>query len=462
MTIELKKNMKIIDSIGLKTGIRHFRFDPNEGFFLNQKRIFIKGMCMHHDAGPFGVAVPDQLLAHRLQQLKEMGCNAIRTSHNPFSPEFYDLCDQMGFLVLDEFFDGWHGKADSDYGARFFHDDWKQDVRDTIIRDRNHVCIFMWSIGNETGKNDKYGISDIVHDLDHCGRKYQASAWKPAAIRLTTGGDVINGVDVEGFNAHCEIPGWLEKHRQQAPEKCVILTEAPHVLQTRGHYRTQTDYWNGVKDAQHIPDLSEEGEIFTNDDGPSYSSLITYHSSYDNSIFYNNHQGVLKIVQDNTYIMGQFAWTAFDYLGESFGWPFRMSDAGIIDLCGFPKDAYYLYKSQWTETAVLHLLPHWTFPGIDGKIINVVAYTNCEEVELFLNGKSIGMKKREIADMTLQWNVPYTQGILRAVGIKNGREISFEHRTAGASKGLNVECINLSKGLLKFDFSAVDSRCSGT
>ncbi|HBQ63867.1 MAG TPA: hypothetical protein DD727_02870, partial [Clostridiales bacterium] len=458
LSIELMQNNKIIDIVTLKTGIRQLRLDPENGLILNGKRTVIKGMCMHHDAGgPSGAAVPDKILEHRLHMLKHMGCNAIRTSHYPFAPEFYELCDRLGFLVMDEFFDGWHKKAEEDYGGRYFLTDWVKDVEDTIRRDRNHICVFMWSIGNETGKEDIHDITRLVHQLDSCGRGEPERAWEPAAIRLTTGGEVHKGVDVQGFNAVCEVPGFMDWHPKASQELPMIFTEAPHVLQTRGFYRSRTEYWNGItRGAYPIPDLQEGDEVFGGD-APEYSPLITYHSSYDNSIYRCNHQTLLKLVEDNPRIIGQFTWTAFDYLGESFGWPFRMMDAGIIDLCGFPKDAYFLYQSHWVDQPVLHILPHWTHPGKEGRIIPVVVYTNCDEVELYVNGISQGRKAREKGVAAMLWNVVYSPGILKAEGVKNSQETSLIYRTAGSAEKLYTEIEFIGDGIWKVNFQAYDN-----
>ena len=411
-------------------GVRSLKFDSQKGFFLNGVSTKLKGVCEHSDGGLVGSAIPEKVLRRRLRILKEMGCNAIRVSHNPRRPIFYDLCDEMGIMVIDEIFDGWRGKTSHDYGKHHFGKWWKIDVRDWVRRDRNHPCVIMYSIGNETGISDRFGISGEI-------KKYDTT-------RPTTGGSLFHGVDVAGFNAPGGTPGILEKFHQENPRKPVVLTEVPHTLQTRGFYRTLT-WWRSRGIAVNAFPPYNDKQIFF-DGHPRYSS------SYDNCGVRITARSCWKRTKETPWIMGEFRWTGFDYLGEaSFGggqWPARIWNFGIIDLCGFPKDHYYFYQSQWTGEPMVHILPHWTHPGMDGVVIPVVAYSNCDEVELFLNGKSLGRKPpRDLLDFV--WRVPYQSGTLKAVGYRDKKAIAEKvFKTAGnpAQIELAADNVNMKAG----------------
>jgi len=417
-------------------GIRSIELSGSEGFFLNGESIKFKGLSNHHDAGPVGSAVPDDVLYRRLKLLKAMGCNALRTTHNPFSPEFYTMCDTMGFLVMDEAFDGWwEPKADFDYGI-YFEDWWQRDLEDFIRRDRNHPSVVIWSIGNEvrgfTAEQQKE-IVDFVRQID-CSRP------------VTQGrGYSAPHIDIAGFNGHGEFRGSIEEYHQQHPEKAVIGTEITHTLQTRGVYRTKTWYRTRDNPAPwerpgqfkkmearvcKIADLTAE-EVFK-------GVNPKYQSSYDNSIVRIGVRDSWKQVEEHEYYLGNFRWTGFDYLGESFGWPARTANFGIIDLAGFPKDHYYLYQSLWSEEPMVHLLPHWTHPGKEGVRIPVVVYTNCQSAELFLNGRSLGAKQMGEEEQ-LVWLVPYEAGEIKVVARSEGTEICQKsYTTAGRATGIDL------------------------
>lgn len=409
----LKHGDAIIDSYTCRTGIRSIEFDPDRGMFLNGNRIKLKGVCLHHDAGPMGAAVPDKVLRTRLQLLKKMGCNAIRTAHNPFAPEFYDFCDELGIMVMDEIFDGWHKKAEYDYGGLYFEEWWRRDVADFVYRDRNHPCIILWSIGNETGREDIHGITELFHRLD--------------PTRKVTGGEVHFGVDIAGFNGRSERPGTLEEFKLENPDKCIVLTEVPHTYQTRGFYRTKKWYRDYNRPVHDVKDAYYE-EIF-HDDSATYSHAATYNSSYDTDTVRISNRDCWARTMNTDFIIGQFMWTGIDYLGESFGWPYRSGNNAPIDLAGFPKDIFYFYQSVWTAEPMVHILPHWTHSFERGRIVPVWVYTNCESVELFLNGTSLGRKSMK-GVMNQEWFVPYIPGELRAVGYKDGIEITDRVVTA--------------------------------
>lgn len=417
-------------------GIRKLEWNVTKGLLLNDKPILMKGLSNHQDAGAVGVAVPDDVLYRRLKMLKDMGCNALRTAHHPFSPEFYTMCDTLGFMVMDEAFDGWwRTKAKYDYGL-YFKDHWQKDLKGFLKRDRNHPSVVIWSIGNEVHKftpDEQKILVDFVKSVDLTRPVTQGRGYSAPYI------------DIAGFNGHGEFKGAIKKYHKAHPEKLIIGTEITHTLQTRGIYRTKT--WYRTKDnpapwekpenfakMEHkiykIPDLSEE-EVFT-------GITKKYQSSYDNSIVRVGVRDDWKRVEKYPYYIGNFRWTGFDYLGESFSWPARTANFGIIDLAGFPKDHYYLYQSLWSDKPMVHILPHWTHTGKEGVEIPVVVYTNCNSVELFLNGESLGEKKMG-DERQIVWKVPYKAGELKAAAKKDGKVVLEKiYRTAGASVALHV------------------------
>ncbi len=418
----------VVDEVATPFGVRSLRFDANQGLFLNGRHLKLQGVCEHQGGSPVGAAMPEALLERRLRQLKEMGCNAIRTAHNPQLPAFYEFCDRLGFLVMDEVFDGWHNKAGEDYGARFFGEWWRRDVASWIRRDRNHPCVILWSIGNETGHNDKHGITQFIHQLD--------------ATRPVTGGDVIEGVDVAGFNGRsAPSDAALEKFHQQNPAVPMVMTEEPHTFQTRGFYRTVNSV-SKSHDKSHdpLPDYAAP-EVFS-------GGHSAYRSSYDNVGRRLLARNCWARTASRPWILGEFRWTGFDYLGES-AWSGNESLArefnfGVLDLAGFPKDHYYFYQSIWTGKPMVHLLPHWTHPGLEGKTIPVVAYANAEEVELFQDGKSLGRQPRSKL-FECVWPVPYRPGELKAVAYRGGQPVAeTTQRTAGALARLGLTTDNAS------------------
>jgi len=429
-------NGSLLDQYQTPLGIRSIELRGSEGFFLNGEAIKFKGLSNHHDAGPVGSAVPDDVLYRRLKLLKEMGCNALRTTHNPFSPEFYTMCDTMGFLVMNEAFDGWwEAKAEHDYG-NYFEEWWQTDLADFIRRDRNHPSVVIWSVGNEVRKftaGQQKEIVEFVKQLDDSRPVTQGRGYSAPHI------------DIAGFNGHGEFRGSLEKYHEEHPEKAIIGTEITHTLQTRGVYRTKTWYrtkdnpapWEKPADflkmearVVKIPDLSEE-EVFK-------GINPKYQSSYDNSIVRIGVRDSWKQVEQLDYYLGNFRWTGFDYLGESFGWPARTANFGIIDLAGFPKDHFYLYQSLWSNEPMVHLLPHWTHPGKEGVKIPVVVYTNCQSAELFLNDRSLGEQLMDEEEQ-LVWMVPYEPGEITVIARDDGQEICKKsYQTAGQASRIDL------------------------
>jgi beta-galactosidase len=429
VTIVTQKG-RLLDTYETPFGIRFFEFDTQKGFSLNGKPMKILGVCNHHDLGALGAAVNTRAIERQLEILMAMGCNAIRTAHNPPAPELLDLCDRMGFLVMDEAFDIWKKKKNkNDY-----HVDWDQwhktDLEDLVQRDRNHPSVFMWSIGNEireqfdsTGINITRELVSIVKSLD---------TTRPVTSALTENDPGKNfiwksdALDVLSFNYKQEAYADLPK---RFPGEKFLAAENMSVLATRGHYDMPSD-------SIHLwPKDSKSPFVEGNKD---YTV-----SAYDHVMAYwgSTHETTWNIVKKLDHMSGMFIWSGFDFIGEPvpYPWPARSSYYGVIDLCGFPKDAYYLYQSEWTNKPVLHLFPHWNWEP--GKIVDVWAYyNNADEVELFLNEKSLGVKKKQGDEMHVMWRVPYQTGTLKAISRKSGQPVlTSEIKTAG--KPANIEMI---------------------
>ena len=419
-------NNKIIDDQTVPFGIRYFNFDINKGFSLNGVPMKINGVCMHHDLGCLGAAVNTRAIQRQLEILKDMGVNAIRTSHNPPAPELLNLCDKMGFIVMDEAFDMWK-KAKTKYDYSLDWDKWhKQDLTDQILRDRNHPSVMIWSIGNEiqeqwdsTGTGIARELAGIVHQYDKIRPITSACNDPQPSNSIIKSG----ALDLIGYNYHHQL---YASFPDSFPGKKFIATETVSALETRGSYDMPSD---SIRLWPKRWDLPEKGN-------PDYTC-----SAYDNCCtpWGSTHEQTLKVIKKYDFLSGQFNWTGFDYLGEPtpYTWPARSSYFGIVDLAGFPKDAYYLYQSEWTNKPVLHIFPHWNWKK--GQTIDVWAYTNCDEVELFLNGKSMGIRKMTGDKLHLTWRLTYEPGILKAVGKKDGRIIlTKEIQTAGAPAKLQL------------------------
>ena len=428
---EIKVDGEVVDDIKTNLGIRSFEFSVNDGFSLNGVPMKLKGVNNHSDLGALGAAMNNKVLERRLKILKEMGCNAIRTAHNPPSEVLLDLCDKMGFMVMDEAFDEWleswpfgnkknEGKVENGYHLYF--EEWaEKDLTEMIQRDRNHPSIVLWSVGNEipdacfeVGTERLKNLMAVVREHDNtrpitCGITH---------MHLANETGFASALDVTGYNGGGGSVFMYEKDRETYPERKFVATEVPHTFQTRGVYQSKSWYRgaNPLGGIMKVPDLTDE-EVF-------HGVSKYYSSSYDNATIRISARDSWKRTRDFPYMAGEFRWTGFDYLGESmFGWPARLWNFGIIDMCGFPKDTYYFYQSQWTEKPMVHILPHWNWEGKEGVEIPVVAYSNCDSVELFLNGESLGAK--EMGDqMDLVWKVPYQPGTLTAKGIINGKIVS--------------------------------------
>ncbi|MBN2012709.1 DUF4982 domain-containing protein [candidate division KSB1 bacterium] len=413
-------NAKTVDDYTTSFGIRTFKFDSEKGFFLNGKSMKILGVCNHHDLGCLGAAINVRAIERQLEILKAMGCNSIRTSHNPPAPELLDLCDRMGFLVQDEAFDIWKkNKSPFDYAMHW--DEWhKRDLTDFIRRDRNHPSIITWSIGNEileqwdaSGTEMTKELAAIVRDWDSTRPITSAcNDPKPSNYIIKSG-----ALDLIGYNYHHE--DFLNFHKD-FPGKKFISTETNSSLATRGSYDMPSD---SVRIWPVQWDIPVAGN-------PDWTC-----SSYDNcrAGWGSSHEDTWRLIKHNDFLSGLYIWTGFDYLGEPtpYSWPARSSYFGLIDLAGFPKDAYYFYQSEWITEPMLHLFPHWNWN--DGDVIDVWVYTNVDAVELFLNDKSLGTQQKTDNVYKLVWNALFTPGTLRAVGFKNGKQILEQKiQTAGA------------------------------
>lgn len=427
---KIVRNGKVIDEVTTSFGIRSFHFDASKGFFLNKKPLKILGVCNHHDLGALGAAVNVRAMERQLEILKAMGVNAIRTAHNPPAPELLDLCDRMGFLVMDEAFDMWRKKKNKfDYFSDF--DQWhQQDLEAMVLRDRNHPSVFIWSIGNEIREQfDSTGITitrnlvNIIKAIDTTRPVTAAlSEWNPAKNFMYKSG----ALDIVGLNYHHEVYDSFQYHY---PGKAFIGAENMSAFATRGHYSMPSDssYFWPARSPQKIV---ENGN-------PDYTV-----SAYDQVSAYwgSTHETTWKIIKQHDFLSGLFVWSGFDFLGEPipYPWPARSSYYGIIDLAGFPKDVYYMYQSEWTTKPVLHVFPHWNWPqapaGNTGQVVDVWAYyNNADEVELFLNNRSLGIKKKNGDDLHVMWRVPFEAGELKAISRKNGKTVLIKTiHTAGA------------------------------
>lgn len=421
---------KVSDVYVQPFGFREFRWDADKGFFLNGRQLKVLGVCMHHDMGCIGSAVHVRALERQLEIMKEMGCNAIRTSHNPPAPQLLDLCDRMGFLVMDEAFDTWRGhKARFDY-ATYFEEWHEKDLSDMVKRDRNHPSVFMWSIGNEIGEQNARTPEqgevnrELTRHLAGIVKKFDVTRPVTAGTHsLRRDNHLIEsgGLDVIGLNYR--VPGYdsLEIWHPDVP---MIASETVSALNSRGIYfqpstvlRTLPSYRSPFS-PQQAPEDPVPYQCTAYDNCHSFWSVCT------------THQDGWIPVRNKERVAGTFVWTGFDYLGEptAFGWPARSSYFGICDLAGFPKDPYYMYQSEWTDKTMLHVLPHWNWN--EGDKIDIWAYyNNADEVELFVNGKSFGRSAGTPERIHAFWaEVPYEPGKIEVVSYRNGKEVARDVR----------------------------------
>nr|MUH41188.1 DUF4982 domain-containing protein [Zobellia laminariae] len=431
---QVKKGNIILDEYSSTLGIRSISFDAKKGFLLNEKPVEFNGVCMHHDLGPLGGAVNYRATERQMQIMQSMGVNALRTSHNPPSPEMLQICDKMGIVVLDEAFDEWKiPKVINGYNK--FFDEWhERDLRDMIKRDRNHPSVVMWSIGNEIiEQREKDGwkvakmLSDICHDEDHTRPTTAGFNNYPGAFK----NKLAYQIDIVGLNYK---PFDYGEVIRENPDMIVYGSETSSQTSSRGTYALPITH-------DHKKETLEVS---------SYDVTVGPPWAYPPDVEFD-------VQAENPTFLGEFMWTGFDYLGEptpyggrdnstngywNADWPVHASYFAPVDLCGFPKDRYYLYQSQWTTEPMVHVLPHWNWEGKEGEEIPVYAYTNCDEVELIVNGKSLGKKVKGVdttdipaefrgfekgmytSKYRLSWNVPYQPGSLRVIGYKDGKAVT--------------------------------------
>ncbi|MBQ9215536.1 MAG: DUF4982 domain-containing protein [Prevotella sp.] len=459
---EVKVGGKVVDTYETITGFRDFKFDPTTGFWLNGKNFKLNGVCEHHDFGCLGAALNEDALHRKLMKLKAMGVNSIRSSHNPPAPELLSMCDTMGLIVMDESFDMWRRKKTQNDYARFF-DEWhERDLTDLVLRDRNHPSILMWSIGNEVLEQWSSAEADTLtleqanlilnagHDastlakegelsvqslltqhLAEIVKRYDASRPITAGCNEPSPNNHLfksGAIDLIGFNYHHQ---WVKDVPKNFPNKPFIFSESVSALQTRGFYMMPSDSVYRAPKEWWLP--------YTD---PSYMC-----SAYDNmhASWSSTHEETWDVVKHTPYVGGQYIWTGFDYIGEPtpYGFPARSSYFGIIDLAGFPKDSYYMYQSEWTSKPMLHLFPHWNW--LPGQTIDLWAYyNNADEVELFINGKSQGIRRKAdhqadgwkpglTTEYHVGWRVQFEPGEVKAVSRKDGKVVCEQTvKTAGA------------------------------
>ncbi len=428
----VRQDGNLIDVYETPFGIRTLRFDPDRGFFLNGEPIEIKGVNNHHDLGALGAAVNYRALERQLEVLADMGANAVRTSHNPPAPELLDLADKMGFLVMDEAFDVWERqKTVLDYHLLF--PDWhEQDLRALIRRDRNHPSVIMWSIGNEVGEQfgGDAGAALAGELVRICHEEDPARPTVSGMNIARAGSPFSRAIDAEGLNYQGTGvrggPPQYPVYHQNLPDKFIVGAETASTLSSRGIYTFPVVTGFGV------PASADAGEEVENRQVSSYDLYFAAWSYSPDKEFES---------QDKyPYVGGEFVWTGWDYLGEPT--PFdasRSSYFGIIDLAGFKKDRFYLYQSRWRpEFPMVHILPHWTWPDRAGQVTPVHVYTSGDEAELFLNGESLGRKKKAEFEYRLRWDdVVYEPGELRVVAYKEGKKWATDSvKTAGAAEKL--------------------------
>ena len=459
---------KVVDEVWTTTGFRDFKFDAETGFWLNGKNFKLNGVCEHHDFGCLGAAVNEDAMHRKLSKLKAMGVNSIRSSHNPPAPELLNMCDTMCIIVMDESFDMWRRKKTAGDYARFFEEWHERDLTDLILRDRNHPSILMWSIGNEVLEqwssadadeltleqanlilNAGHDASTLAHGEEMSPNSLLTRHLADIVKRYDTTRPILAGcnepdpnnhlfksgaIDIIGFNYHHQ---WVKDVPKNFPGKPFIFSESVSALQTRGYYKMPSDEITWAPQEWWLP--------YTD---PSYMC-----SAYDNmhASWSSTHEETWDVVKHNAFVGGQYIWTGFDYIGEPtpYGFPARSSYFGVIDLAGFPKDTYYMYQSEWTTKPVLHLFPHWNW--LEGQQIDMWCYyNNADEVELFINGKSQGVRRKTgeqpegrydmhntkaklNSEYHVGWRVTFNPGEVKVVARKDGHIVGEQTiKTAGA------------------------------
>jgi beta-galactosidase len=379
-----------VDSVRTVFGIRTVRFDKDKGFFLNDKRVEIKGVCNHQDHAGVGSALPDRLQYYRIERLKEMGCNAYRTSHNPPTNELLEACDKLGMLVMDE--NRLMGSTPELVGQ----------FERLVLRDRNHPSVILWSLGNEEWviQNTDIGKRIAQSLIVRLKRLDPTRLYTYAANNGNTFTGINSILPIRGFN-YMTISD-IDKYRKEHPDQILLGSEEASTLCTRGNYEQDTLRGYMVDYDLYPPGWGATAEKWW------------------------------KFYAAREWLAGAFVWTGFDYRGEPtpYSWPCINSHFGIMDMCGFPKNNFYYYQSWWSDKDVLHIAPHWNWQSKEGQTLDVWCQSNCESVELFLNGASLGKKTME-PNSHLEWKVPYRPGILEARGMRNGKQLVTRIETTG-------------------------------
>ena len=400
---------KIVDKYVTPFGIREIKWDSEKGLLVNGKSVLLKGVCLHHDLGALGAAFNERAMERRLDALKYLGCNAIRMSHNPPAPQLLEMCDVMGFLVIDEAFDKWGGNNHATWS-----EDWQMDLQSMIRRDRNHPSVILWSVGNEVRAEEKKETQDKLKMLVDYVHKVEPSRKVTCGTFPKYVPDFVGIQDVAGLNYQEQ---WFDKYRKNDPNIVIISTEA-------------YPYYRGR--------------------GDSHKAFYPMNPWFD--------------AAGNDYVVGSFYWTGIDYLGEAVaGWPCHGWNCSLIDTCGFPRPVSYLHRSLWVDEPMVYIavvdesldvqtptkdhwgwpkmVSHWTLPKLEGKDVKVVTFANCETVELVLNGLSVGVKKRaDFDDGIMTWTVPCLPGVLKAIGKSKGEVVCWDELvTAGRAAAINLK-----------------------
>ncbi len=420
----------ILDTETVRFGARNFEFTVENGFFLNGRHLKLNGVCNHHDLGSLGAAVNVAALRRQLRFMREMGVNSIRTSHNPPAPELLDLCDEMGFVVMDEFFDEWYTPKVANGYAKYYREHAAEDVIDIIRRDRNHPSIIMWSIGNEIlEQSDKEGwraakfLSELCHRTDPTRPTVAGFNYAEGAFM----NHLAEYVDIVGLNYR---PHQYEEFHRGHPHMKLIGSETASCTSTRDVYTLPAEI---SLPSRKLDDLTVSAYEL---EGPPWAC-------YPEREF--------GAQDDMPYVAGEYVWTGMDYLGEPTPyyseWPSRSSYFGIVDMAGIPKNRFYGYCAHWTDTPTLHIFPHWNWKGMEGQIVPVHIYTNYHSVELFINGKSYGIRTHaakpesadrgmgEVARYRLMWNdTIYEPGEVKAVAYDENGSIASESVVLTAGK----------------------------
>lgn len=448
LELSLLRGKELLETRVEQIGFRSAEFDNRKGFLLNGEQVKLNGVCLHHDGGCVGAAVPPAVWERRLMKLKDMGVNAIRCSHNPPDVALLDLCDRLGFLVMDEAFDEWALMKSKEVGANtheshgysmYFDECHEWDIKTMLYRDRNHTSIVLWSIGNEIPEETVEGGEKLAIELrEYChtidpSRRITLAHDQVVAEPHPARQEFMDEIDVVGYNYvgrwRKRAERFYDEDHESYPERCVIGTENPSAGYIRSTYQLdydRTSFW----------------------DKPYYTAAVSVGK-------------LLRYTMTHDFVAGDFMWTGIDYLGES-NWPQKSSGCGCLDTCGFEKDSFYFYKSVWNQKErFAYLCPHWNLDVKPGTILPMICYTNCEDAELFVNGKSYGMKSKGFPcygmtegyghfdryrrpantdDLFLSWDVPYEPGEIEVVGYYEEKEVCrYKVQTAGAATVIDAQ-----------------------